>query len=77
MELENEWEQLMEQQWVLKKHCHLSLIEQASMTVEERKWWIDRVNKYYEEKRKAERDANGSVTMPSMPSMPSMPNVRR
>lgn len=69
-EFEKQWEQLMEQQYQLKKHGNYSLFEQDEMTAEERAWVMKRINRDLKEQQERERTQMGSIKRPSMPSMP-------
>jgi hypothetical protein len=40
----------MNQSFLLKHHCGLSIFEQDWMTGEERKWWIERAQKEADKK---------------------------
>lgn len=65
----------MEQVYLLKKHRGVSLFESAQMTAEDRKWWLERINKDIEEENKAAK-GGGSSGMPSMPHVPR-PSIPR
>jgi len=65
----------MEESFQLHEYGKLSLFEQAQMTAEERAWWLKRVEKEFEDRKKAEESATGNVSVPSVPSMPSVPNI--
>jgi hypothetical protein len=65
----------MEEQFQLHEYGKLSTFEQAQMTAEERAWWLKRVEKEFEERKKAEENAAGSVSRPSMPNIPSAPSI--
>lgn len=45
----------MEVSYRLKKHGNLSLFEQDNMTAEDRKWWIERIEKDLEAEQEAQR----------------------
>lgn len=66
----------MEQEYILVKHGRLSLYEIAEMTAEDRKWWIERINKDIEEENKKNKGGGGqhmpSVPKPNIPK-PSIP----
>jgi hypothetical protein len=67
----------MEESFQLKEYGKLSLFEQAQMVAEERSWWLKRIEKEYEDRKKAEEGAASGVSRPSIPSVPgvSMPSV--
>lgn len=39
----------MEQQFQLKMHGNMSIFEQNQMTAEDRRWWIERLKKHFDE----------------------------
>lgn len=64
----------MEEQFQLKHYGKLSIFEQANMVSQDRAWWLKRLEKEFEERRKREEGAASSVSMPSIPSV-SMPSI--
>ena len=74
-ELDNEYYHVLEQMFQLKHHGHLNLFEQDLLTAEDRKWWIDRIKKQYEDEEKQSKSSS-NVSMPHLPNMPNMPQRR-
>lgn len=66
----------MEQEFTLKYFGKLSLFEQANMTAESRKWWIQRLKRAKEEENKSSNSQTAGgppkahVSKPSLPTMP-------
>jgi hypothetical protein len=60
---------LLEQQFQLKHYGNLDVFEQNSMTAEDRKWYMKRLEKEFKERSDKERQ--------SMPRMPRTPSVRK
>ena len=54
--MEREYEAIMNEMYLLKKHLNMSLIEQAITTAEDRKWLIKRIQKDIEDQREAARN---------------------
>jgi hypothetical protein len=59
--MEREWEQLMVQSHILKKHGGYSLFEMKNMTAEERKWVINRIDRENKDQQDAEKSAMNSA----------------
>lgn len=57
-EADREWNNLMNESFLLKTHGKLSLQEQAIMTAEERKWWLKALERHFE---KQERGSGNSA----------------
>ena len=55
----------MEQYFILREHGGMSLFEQNALTGEERKWYIERLNK-----ERKEQNKNSESKIPSMPRVP-------
>jgi len=64
----------MDQSFLLKYHLNIDLSEQSQMTAEERKFFLDRLNKQREEENDAMR---GSTSTPGkIPESPGAPPIR-
>lgn len=63
----------MEQQFQLKYHGNLSIIEQSNMTAEDRAWWMQRLEKEFKDKADRERNQISSAPKPRIPSRSSTP----
>jgi len=48
-ELENRYDSILEEQYILKKHANLSIQEQELIHAEDRRWWLERIKKDHEE----------------------------
>lgn len=72
-EYDRQYQNLMEQQFLLKRYGKLDIFEQAAMSAEDRQWWLKRIQEENEKQAEAEKKASSGVSKPSMPSMPSMP----
>lgn len=57
----------MNQSFLLKYYGKLSIFEQESMTGEERKWWIKRLNDEIEKQNKANRPSGKTSNIPGSP----------
>ena len=57
--MEAEWNDLMEQQYILSTRGDLNIFEQSLMTAEERAWWIQRLRKDNEAEKQAMNKAKG------------------
>lgn len=70
--MENEWNHLMEQQFLLYEHGNITHNDLRTMTGEERQWWIDRINKQHEREKDAYDSAkhSNSGRIPSSPGNP-------
>ena len=66
----------MEQSFLLKYHIGLSLFEQATMTAEERNWWIQRIDKERKEENKIVEGNRSSIAMPKVPKI-HIPHIPR
>lgn len=55
----------MEQYFILKEHGGMSLFEQDTLTGEERKWYVERLNKERKEQNKSVESK-----IPSLPRVP-------
>jgi hypothetical protein len=55
----------MEQFFILREHAKLSMFEQNNLTGEERKWYVERLNK---ERKEQNKDVESKV--PSLPRIP-------
>ncbi len=66
----------MEQEFQLKMHGKLSILEQAQMKKEDRTWWTKRLEKHFEEQAKAQSGSKelGPVGMPGN-RPPGAPNA--
>jgi hypothetical protein len=55
--------------WSLKYHGKLSMPEMCLMTAEDRKWWVKRLKKHFEDQEKASKNNNSGGGPPGkMPS---------
>ena len=70
-EYEREYEHLREQMFDLKYHLNFSLVEQAYLTAQDRKWWLERLKK----QKEAENKQTGGGHTPGMGPRPSMPSI--
>ncbi len=69
--MDKQYLHLLEEQFQLKEYGKLSLIEQNHMIAEDRKWWLKRLEREAEERRKQEERAAGkNQTLPNFPSGP-------
>lgn len=50
--MENKYYSLLNEQYILKMRCKLSLMEQMHLTAEDRRWWINRYKEDVEEEKK-------------------------
>jgi len=69
-EFERIYNNLLEQQFLLKTYGKLTLFEQNSMTAEDRRWWMQRIQEENEKKAEEEKKAMASAPRPSMSSIP-------
>lgn len=79
-EYEKLYNNIMEQQFLLKRYGRLDLFEQNNMSAEDRQWWLKRIKEEHDKQAEEEKRASsgaGRPNMPSMPSMPSIPNIPR
>lgn len=72
-EYDRQYQNLMEQQFLLKRYGKLDIFEQAAMSAEDRQWWLKRVQEENEKQAEAEKKASSGISKPSMPSMPNIP----
>jgi len=49
---------------------NLSLIEQTMLNAEDRQWWINRLNKHFEEQNKKQTTQQPMSDMPPLPDYP-------
>lgn len=71
-ECDRAWERIMEERFQLKEYGHLNFFEQAQMPADERKWYLERLQKEAEERAKKEKDT-GSHVPGGVPNMPNVP----
>lgn len=55
---------MMNQSFILKHHGHLDLFEQSMMTAEDRRWWIERLEK------EVNKDKSNQPMVPKAPKAP-------
>lgn len=60
----------MQQAFLLKRYGSLSLMEQAYMTAEERRWWIDRIDHENQKQNQANSVPAPGTIAPSPGSPP-------
>lgn len=70
-ECERIYESLCEEEYLLKKHANLSLIEISGMSAETRKWWLKRIKRDKEEEQEAaNKERQKSPSVPKAPRIP-------
>ena len=50
-------ENILEEFFILQKHLNMSVLDIRSLPIRYRKWYIDRLNRFYEENRQKPDDA--------------------
>jgi len=72
-EFEKIYNNIMEQQFLLKRYGKLDLFEQNEMSAEDRNWWLRRIKEENDKQAEEEKKASSGSGRSGMPSMPSMP----
>ena len=65
----------MEQTYLLKEYGALSIVEQCYMSGEERRWYIQRINKEIEKRNKQQSAYSRGGDSQAPPNFPRKPSV--